>query len=190
MLRKLYISCLILVATFSFNNANAQRGKSEVAFGYGYYSFYSFLNHTQNSAPFSTSSGTFALNYRYYVSRQVTLGLGMAYEDMTSWGSMFTIAPEVTVAYMDTREDYVRVRLYGSVSAGISVLTQDVIDVKHGEGDESGVKPWAFQATPIGMRIGRQFAGFIELGYGYKGLIHGGIELRFPRYRHRHEAVN
>lgn len=189
-LRKIYISCLVLLASFSYNNAQAQCRKSEISLGYGYYSEYSFANHGMNSAPYSTSSGSFTLGYRYYVSNQVTLGLGFGYEDISTWGSFFTIAPELTVAYIDTRHDYTRVRLYGSVSAGISVLTDKVIDASHGEADESGAKPWAFQATPLGMRIGRQFAGFIEVGYGYKGLIHGGIELRVPRYLQKREKAN
>jgi hypothetical protein len=188
MQRKLHILCFALLMIFSFSRTQAQCKKSEVALGYGYYSFYSFVNHGMNDAPYSTSSGSFALTYRYYVSRQVTIGLGLGYEDISSWGSFFTIAPEVTVAYLDTRNDQVRVRLYGSVSAGVSVLTDNVVGL--GEADESGLKPWAFQATPIGMRIGRQFAGFIELGLGYKGLIHGGIEVRFPRVLHVHEKVD
>jgi hypothetical protein len=167
---------------------HAQRGKSEIAMGYGYMSFYSFINHAQNGASYGTSSGCFNLAYRYYVSRQVTLGFGLGYENMSDYASFFTIAPEVTVAYLDTRDAFMRVRLYGSVSAGVTILSDN--SIKLGEADESGLKPWAFQATPFGMRLGRQFAGFIELGYGYKGLVHGGMELRFPRVlHHRHKIL-
>jgi hypothetical protein len=165
----------------------AQRGKSEIAFGYGYYSSFSFANHGMNMAPYSTSSGTWALNYRYYLTKDVTLGLGVGVESISSWASFVTIAPEATFCYLDTRHDYIRVRLYGSVSMGITVLTDKTLG--YGEADESGLKLWGFQGTPFGMRIGRQFAGFVELGYGYKGLIHGGIALRFPRILATHRRV-
>lgn len=165
---------------------HAQRGKSEVAVGYGVYSFYSFVNRGQNSAPYSSSSGTATLNYRYYLSKDVTLGLGIGYENISTWGSFLTFAPEVSVCYLDTRHDYIRVRLYGSFSYGISVLGDN--NIKAGQVDESGAKPWAFQATPFGIRVGRQVAAFAEIGLGYKGLINGGLALRVPRLmaKHRH----
>ena len=50
-----------------------------------------------------------------------------------------------------------------------------------GSADETGAKPYGFQATPIGARFGRQFGYFVELGFGYKGIIHGGAAFRFPR---------
>jgi hypothetical protein len=188
MQKRFYAFCLALLMVSFIPRTHAQRGKSEIAMGYGYMSFYSFVNHAQNSASYNTSSGSFNLAYRYYVSRQVTLGVGLGIENISTWGSFFTIAPEVTVAYLDTRDAFMRVRLYGSVSAGVSILSDNVIN--RGESNESGLKPWAFQATPFGMRLGRQFAGFIELGYGYKGLVHGGIELRFPRVlHHRHKVL-
>jgi hypothetical protein len=70
---------------------------------------------------------------------------------------------------------------------GVTVLTDKTLG--YGEADESGLKLWGFQGTPFGMRIGRQFAGFVEIGYGYKGLIHGGMALRFPRILATHRRV-
>ena len=190
MVRKICAFCLALAMISFMPKSHAQRGKSEIAVGYGYYSFYSFVNHGQNNAGYSTSSGTGCVTYRYYLSQNVTLGMGVGYENISTWGSFLTFAPEVTVKYLDTRHDYIRVRLYGAFSWGISVLADN--SVKAGDVDESGPKPWAFQATPIGMRIGRQFAGFVELGLGYKGLVHGGMELRFPQIlpKHRHMEDN
>ena len=34
------------------------------------------------------------------------------------------------------------------------------------------------QVTPIGLRLGGKFAGFVEFGFGYKGVVHGGLSLR------------
>src|SRR4051794_4368818 len=116
MQKKISIIFLALAMICFIPRSHAQRGKSEFAVGYGYFSFYSFVNTGTNHAPSSSSSGSVVFTYRYYISRDVTLGLNVGYENISTWASFTTIAPELTVAYMDTRKSQVRVRLYGSVS--------------------------------------------------------------------------
>jgi len=184
MQRSIYIFCLALFMISFVPQTRAQKGKSEIATGYGYYSQYSLFN----GVPFTASSGVPVLTYRYYISKSVTLGLGLGYENISTKGNYVTIAPELTVAYMDTRNDLVRVRLYGAVSYGVSIL--DDYRTKMGFADESGPKAYGFQGTPFGIRLGRQFACFMEIGFGYKGLVHGGIEVRIPKilkHRNREE---
>ena len=182
MQRKISIFCLALFMFCFASHSYAQRGKSELSLGYGYWGIYTLAN----GAPFNASSGTTALTYRYYLTKDVTLGLGVGYENISTWASFLSVCPEVTVKYLDTRDDRIRVRLYGAVSYGVSVLTDNVIGL--GSADETGAKPYGFQATPIGARFGRQFAYFVELGMGYKGLVHAGASFRFPRVLaiHRH----
>jgi len=155
--------------------SQAQREKSEISMGYGYYSIYSLVN----GAPFNVSSGSFAMSYRYYLTKNVTLGLGLGAENISNWGSFVTIAPEVTVTYLDTRQSTVRVRLYGSVSYGVTIFSNNNLPTDQAQ--NSGVWAYGFQATPFGIRIGRQFAYFAEVGLGYKGLFHTGLSVRFPR---------
>ena len=183
MQRKISIFCLALFMFCFVAQSHAQKGKSEFALGYGYWSIYTFANGT----PFNTSSGTTTLTYRYYLSKDISLGLGLGYENVSNWASFVTVCPEITVKYLDTRDDRVRVRLYGSASYGISVLGDNVI--KPGDADESGVKPYAFQLTPIGVRFGRQLGYFVELGMGYKGLLSAGASFRFPRVLPIHKHV-
>ena len=187
MLRRIYVICLALSMISFVPRSHAQTGKSEIAVGYGYYSIYSFVYKGQNyGSHYTASSGSSCVNYRYYINKNVTIGLGIGYENINNWGSFLTFAPEVTVRYLDTRDDRVRVRLYGAFSFGLSVF--DDQNVVAGNADQSGPKPWGFQATPFGIRVGRQFAWYAELGLGYKGLINTGLEVRFPRVlaRHRH----
>jgi hypothetical protein len=176
MQRKLYIFCLAVVLIASIPQSFAQRGKSEFAVGYGRFSIFQF----QNRPPYQTSSGTFSLTYRYYLSKDVTLGLGFGQERISNWASFASFVPEVTVKYLDTKDSHVRIRLYGSVGYGISVLTN--LHTGPGEYDETGAKPYGFQFTPIGIRMGRQFACFMELGLGYKGIVHTGLAWRFPKH--------
>ena len=163
---------------------HAQRGKSEIAVSYGYYSIYSLVN----GSPFSASSGVPTLTYRYYINKNVTLGMSVGYENISNDASFLTFAPEMTFCYLDTRHDLVRVRLYGALSYGISVL--DDLSVTPGNTDRSGPKPYAFQATPLGIRLGRQVAGFLELGIGYRGIVHGGLEVRIPNVLKQHRISN
>jgi hypothetical protein len=178
MQRRILVFCLTLCMVSLGYQSRAQRGKSEIAIGYGYWSSFSITNHAMNGADYGSSSGSGVIAYRYYISRQVTLGAGFGYENISTWGNFATIAPEVTVAYLDTRKTAIRIRMYGSISYGVTLFGDNVIGL--GEADQTGAKPWGLQASPFGIRIGRQFAGFLEVGYGYKGLLHGGLELRFP----------
>lgn len=181
-LKSLYAFCIAAVLMVSSTDALAQKRKTEIKLGYGQLGFYQL----SNRPPYNTSTGAFCMSLGYYVSRSVTVGVGLGYENISNWASVFTVAPEVTFKYMDTRNTRVRVRLYGAASWGISGITD--LHVGKGEVDESGAKPWGFQVTPIGVRIGRTWAGFCELGMGYKGLVHGGITVRFPRYMPRRDA--
>jgi hypothetical protein len=173
---KKILSVIFLAATlWAAPAAKAQHGKSEITLGYGYLSAYQFANKT----PFNTSSGTIALGYKYYLSNTVTLGMGIGYEHISNWASFTSFVPEVTFRYLDTKDSRIRVRLYGAVGYGFTILHD--LEIGQGYADESGAKPWGFQLTPIGMRWGRKYAWFAELGTGYKGTFHGGVAIRFPR---------
>ncbi|MCW3121516.1 MAG: hypothetical protein JWQ38_1008 [Flavipsychrobacter sp.] len=189
MQRSLFIFCLALSMICFIPRSQAQKGKSELSIGYGRYSFYSFLNvNLHYNAGHSNSSGTTVFTYRYYVSKNTTLGMSIGYENISTWGSFVTFAPELTTSYLDTRNTMnTRVRLYGLFSYGVSVFGDGLN--RYGHVDESGPKPWAFQATPIGMRVGRQVAFYLEAGFGYKGILHGGVEIRVPRtFSHKQHA--
>lgn len=36
-----------------------------------------------------------------------------------------------------------------------------------------------YQVSPLGIRYGRRLGGFLEAGYGYKGIVNAGVALRF-----------
>jgi len=180
-LKNIFSYCLALTLITGFASTSfAQKGKSEVSVAYGYYSMYDFYT----GRPYSTSSGVGMINYKYYLSNNVTIGGTIAYENNSNanigGGSYLSFVPEFTYTYLDTKEDRVRVKLYGGASFGLTVY-QDLnpytsIDNVHHDG--SGPEPTG-QVTPFGIRIGRRFAGFAEIGYGYKGLFSFGLSYRF-----------
>lgn len=176
--------CALLVLVLLSGGAFAQKGKGEIALGYGYYSSFTLYNGT----PFNTSTGTPSISLRYYINNAVTAGLSVGFENNSSYGSFLTFAPEFTFRYMDTRNTRVRVRLYGAAAYGLTVFNDN--QVAPGHVDNTGPKLWGFQGTPIGIRVGRKLAGFLEVGYGYKGLINGGLSYRFramPKTHHEAE---
>ena len=175
MIRKhIYAICIALTVLSSSFSTSAQQGKAEIGFQYGYYSMFTLYN----GKPFNTSSGTSSINLRYYINNAVTIGLNVGLENNSSYGSFLTFAPECTFRYLDTRDNRIRVRLYGAAGFGLTVFNDNEANIP-GHVDNTGPKLWGFQGTPLGIRVGRKLAGFAEIGYGYKGLINGGLSYRF-----------
>lgn len=188
MQKKLYFFCLILTMMCSVTLTYAQKGKSEVSVAYGYYSIYSLVNHDRVAGkPLSASSGTGMINYKYYLTNKTTIGGVIGYENINTWGSFLIFAPEMTFTYYDNKDDRIRVKMYGSISAGLAVFEdyQHYNNMYAMHQDETGARLTA-HGSPFGIRIGRRFAGFAELGLGYKGIFNGGFSYRFRTKRRMH----
>lgn len=183
MQRKIYIFCLALTMVSLLPRTTfAQRGKSEVSVAYGLYSIYSLVN----QRPYDVSSGVGMINYKYYLTNRVTIGGVIGYENLSNWGSYFTVAPEATYSYYDNKDARIRVKMYGTASVGLSVFDDFYVynDIYSHHRDESGAKLTG-HVSPFGIRIGRKLGGFLELGLGYKGLFNFGMSYRFrtkPRF--------
>lgn len=180
MQRKITIVFLVLFMFLMVPCTFAQKGRSEVSFSYGTLSIYSLVN----KPPYNASSGVGLLSYKYYLNNKTTLGLGLGYENVSNWGSFFTVAPEFSYAYMDLRDSRIRVKIYGSGSLGLTVFK----DYYQSAGtftpvaDESGARLTA-HASPFGIRVGRKLAAFMEIGIGYKGTFNFGLAYRFKTER-------
>lgn len=82
--------------------------------------------------------------------------------------SAITIAPEGKIKYLDPAKPF---NMYGLLGAGVTILNVSTSD--------KAVPHFNAQITPLGFEYGNNFKGFLELGVGYKGIIHGGISYRF-----------
>lgn len=177
MQRKIYIFCLALSMISLFPRTSfAQKGKSEISVAYGPYSIYTFIN----GRPYDVSSGTGMLSYKYYLTKRTTLGMVVGYENISNWGSYLTFAPEASYSYYDNKEARIRVKMYGAASVGLTVFDDFYVykDIYSHHRDESGAKLTG-HVSPFGIRVGRKFAGFMEVGLGYKGLFNFGLAYRF-----------
>jgi len=125
------------------------------------------------------------LSYRYWFTDRYALGVGFAFdansvrvrrqgetaENMTRYRrNFYTFALENTFSY--TRSS--NFQLYGQLGLGATFISIPGNDYGIGR-----VPLFNMQITPLGMRIGRDYAGFMEFGYGYKGFINAGFSARF-----------
>ncbi len=70
-----------------------------------------------------------------------------------------------------------KVQLYSGLSIGYTVGTENLESVPESgiENQSGSISSIAWQINAIGMRVGGDFGGFFEVGYGYKGIINLGI---------------
>ena len=77
---------------------------------------------------------------------------------------------------------YIRTSLFsvyggGSANAVAWIYKTDYTDNSL---NASGIKwMFAYQLTLIGMRVGKDVGGFIEMGCGYQGMVKAGLSLKF-----------
>ena len=136
------------------------------------------------TAAFENEQGTYwdnsyNYNYQYYY---VSGGFAPNYFDHhgTFTSSSFTIAPELTFNYGDFAHGLVR--LYSTVGIGYTYRNEIVKEaMTNQEFRAPYIKALHANAyvSPLGVRFGRQFGGFFELGIGYKGILNYGVTYRF-----------
>lgn len=69
------------------------------------------------------------------------------------------------------------VSLYSGLSIG-GFLWRERLDNKDGS-NKSLDGFVAFQVNAIGIRVGKRFGGFLELGFGNNGIVNGGLSVKF-----------
>ena len=71
-------------------------------------------------------------------------------------------------------------QLYGYLGLGTTIVS--FADATFDNGTKVNVSRVPYinvHVTPIGVRFGKEFGGFAELGYGYKGILNAGFTYRF-----------
>lgn len=163
-------------------------GISEAFMNYGSYDTYQVRR---------TNSGSIGLNYHYKVFDWFSVGMGVNYQ-RNSYNYKLTkidpegneirrsaarnlnsilIMPSFEFQYLGTEF----VKLYGKVDVGVSLFNynENVSD----SNDTGYTGAWApalgIQATPIGVRIGKKYAGFAEFGIGLQGFLTAGFSAKF-----------
>ena len=138
-------------------------------------------------------TGGIILTYKHAFNDRWLLGFSAAYDGRsadllnkerdTKKGSYVSsyITPVVSFDYRYLMKE--KVQLYSGIALGATLLNEHKT-VTNPEPDESATSDenqvfFDFQVNLIGVRVGKKLAGFAELGFGYKGIINGGISYQF-----------
>lgn len=150
---------------------------------------FSNYNETQNK---SQSIPHFGLGYRYHFNNIVSLGIDVGYQNSIreytlspnnnsepdihrkKITQLFLIMPAADFTYLNKRI----VKLYGGAALGIAIgaVKNTYSGGKTKEEHAMGYLP-AFQLTPFGIRVGKEVAGYFEVGLGYKGFLTLGLSI-------------
>lgn len=137
-------------------------------------------------------SGTPAIGYNRYVRHNISFGLyaGMAWGGMTMYSESGQAVYSCTTRSVNFMASgtYVYYRygiteLSGSIYLGISHVSQTP-----GKADQNvmpgfipekgGRTSISYHLTALKARFGETFGGFVELGFGYRGILNAGISLK------------
>ena len=157
----------------------------------------------------SSISGALFLTYRHFFNDRFALGATAGIDNssgIVSYGNpkingtgndgtsgayhvkTYTGAVEGLVTYFRNKKKG-RFTLYAYVGLGLTSYQDKYIinsgglygshvSIPAGE-HQYQVINFSAQVTPIGLRFGNKIAGFVEAGFGYKGLLSSGLSIRF-----------
>ena len=142
------------------------------------------------------ASPIYFISGKYFFRKGVALGLTIATQNITGYSNSdwtaqnytstfaysmnaLTIAPELTFAYV-RRKNFMFYSVIGVAYVHNSVSYSYI---QSSGGDHYKIDPNSLdgQYTPLGFRFGDAFSAFIELGYGYKGVLNGGLSCRITK---------
>lgn len=198
-MKSLKIITVILLMGIIYPISAQEKGISEVKAGYGYFTstqtiydfgemfqfVFSFDNESYEN---EKSTGAIYFGYNYAVSDRFTIGGVFAYEQINAdtksgndkvgkmKSTFYTVAIESCYHYF-LKENF---SMYSGLGLGYSFGNTNFVP-----SSSSIEKPFKnnantpnFHITGFGVKFGKKFGGFAEVGFGYKGLINAGISLK------------
>ncbi len=189
----LMLIALPVVATAQPASAFDSKGNIEAYAGYGLLSAPDFITSFSNILTGallpgmvekidSKGFGTVYGGIDYYAGNHFALGAQYYY---SAFERQYKMQNEST-ATLNTQYHSVLIRgkgiwvnrpsfqLYSALAAGPSFAS-----AKNDNDETKNSIIFAFQASPIGIRVGNHIAFFLEGGFGYQGLISAGLSARF-----------
>ena len=139
------------------------------------------------SAESHSPVGPIMVGYRHYLNKQISIGIMGSYTAYKT-DYRYTLKDSVIGTTDDkfytvmVRGDYNFVnadyfQMYSGLSVGLTNFKSNYADST----SSSGVSTThlAYQVNVVGVRFGKNFGAFIELGFGYNGIFNGGISYKF-----------
>jgi len=134
-----------------------------------------------------TNSPAIGISYKYYLTRRFSLGGDFTYQSITA-DAVTGGEPAGTIdkAYysLAARADFNYIakpafKLYSGIGLGYCQYNQKYSPNDGGNKDKSDIGLLALQFNALGLKFGRGFGGFLELGYGYRGIANVGLFAAF-----------
>ena len=152
-----------------------------------------YFKPAENSVHYYDDKGRFgSFNLSYLIFPDEVMGIGLIYSYTnadkkishegkaigTFVNSFHTIAPSFKYNWFNA--DWIT--LYSRANIGITIATGkgDFYNKnQHQTEERSKVRCFLmYQASPIGIELGRQVAGFVEAGFGHMGTVMAGVRYR------------
>lgn len=136
-----------------------------------------------------SSIGTVFITYRHIFRNElllwgITAGMSNSTSEIYNVGQykgelkrqFYTVAIEWEYRYVNQGP----VQVYSGLGLGFTYGTETLtpppdLSATSSTGDISNI---AYQINAVGVRLGKKYAGFVELGYGYKGVINVGFSIQ------------
>lgn len=187
---------LLITALTSFFCTLAQEKKHEISIGVGLISrpyakeILQIERSYGGNRDANSSTPAFQLNYRQTINSKFNLVGTFLFERQTH--SLTSSYPPF-LSYHKYVDRYYTIllngnyswiikksmQLYSGLSAGINIHDRNEVINEFNFFAGFTKIHFAYQATPMGLRLGRTFGVYAELGYGYKGILCGGFSYRF-----------
>ena len=133
----------------------------------------------------SSSSGAIFFDYHIMLTRKINVGVAAGYEKIVKDviindeligevnDKYFSLMGEVEYNYIS--RDILQV--FSGISGGLTFRNENATIDDNEETAKTSFVSYHFDI--IGIRLGRSFGAFAKLGFGFKGLLNGGISYEF-----------
>ena len=131
--------------------------------------------------------GPVFLGYRRYLTKNLALSVAASYSEFTNEYKasdnpkiLFTAKNSFVtgMAFLDlyyvNSESF---QMYSGGGVGFVNVSQTITDTSSTSSGQKSIA--AFQVTAAGFRFGKDFGGFLELGYGFHGILNAGVSYKF-----------
>ena len=197
---KKFTLLLFLLVFYGLFHLSAQDNKHEVLLSYGLVSHDQVLDITSDivveifslgtasTKKYNSHMGPLFFTYRYYpvawLATGLSVGMDIAHGDIINDDTELKVGEftrNATTVVYENYFRYIRTPIFQMYSGLAFGYTFRNYTNKSDEGMKSNQEEnhIAFQINAVGLRFGKNLGGIIEMGYGYKGIICGGINYQF-----------
>lgn len=184
------VSLIVCIANVNAQEDNMPKNEVAASVGLGTHAYIGvafgdvFTEMIEGKGSSNRFTGAYSLTYLRNVSKHTALGISGTYEQMYRKSDSGYKTTEEFITVMPTVRLYwfrsSAFGMYSRLAAGASFRKYEYKDEGMTEPKNKSNTYFAFHAAPIGLELGsRTFSGFLELGYGYHGIVNAGLKFGF-----------